>query len=88
MTELTSTDRNVLVLGGALVLLGTVGIGLIEIIAGSPHPVTGEGQIVHDALFPIALRSYTIILGLLVWGLFAVYRFLTVTPTGGTTEAY
>lgn len=81
MTALTSTERTALLLGAGLVLLGTVGIGLIEMIAGSPHPVSGDGQIVHEALVPLALRSYIILAGFLVWAGFAVYRFLTTTPS-------
>lgn len=87
MTALTATERNVLLVGAGLVLLGTAGIGLLEILAGSPHPVSSDGQIVHEALVPLALRSYVILAGFLVWAGFAVYRFLTTTPTvsGGRT---
>lgn len=67
--------------GGGLVLLGTFGIGLIEMFFGAPHSVTGEGQIVHEALVPLRLRSYIILLGLLIWGLYAVYKVLATEPT-------
>jgi hypothetical protein len=66
--------------GGGLVVLGVVAIGLLEIIAGSPHPVTGEGQIVHEALVPLELRSYLILLGLLIWAGYAVYKVAWTTP--------
>ncbi len=80
MSDITTVDKFALYIGGFLVILGVVGIGLLEIIAGSPHPVTGEGQIVHEALIPITLRSYIILLGLLFWGGLALFRAL-VRPT-------
>lgn len=87
MTDLTSTERTVLVIAGGLVLLGTAGIGLIEILAGTTHPVTSEGQIVHEALVPLAIRSYIILLGFLLWAGYAVYRVLTSTPTDHTNTS-
>lgn len=76
MNNITAVDKFALYAGGALVVFGIVGIGLIEMIAGSPHPVTGEGQIVHEALVPISIRSYIILLGFLFWGGLAVFRAL------------
>lgn len=76
MSELTIPDRIALYVGGGLIVLGTVVVGLLEIVAGSPHPVDAEGQIVHEALIPIELRSYIMIAGLVIWGLYAVYRVL------------
>lgn len=80
MSELNTIDKVAMYGGGGLIVLGVVVIGLIEIIAGSPHPVSGEGQIVHEALIPILLRSYIIILGLLIWAVYAVYKFVGTTP--------
>lgn len=80
MSDITTLDKFALYVGGFLVVFGIVGIGLLEMIAGSPHPVTGEGQIVHEALFPIAIRSYIILLGLLMWGGLAIFRVLA-NPT-------
>jgi len=80
MSELTTADRIAMWAGG-LVVLGTVVVGLLEILGGSPHPVTGEGQIVHEALVPLEIRSYIILLGLVILGLIAVYKFLAVTPS-------
>jgi hypothetical protein len=81
MTELTTTERLALYGGGLLLLLGTVGIGLLEIVAGAPHPVSGEGQIVHEALVPISVRSYIILLGLLFWGAYAAISVVRSPPT-------
>ena len=81
MDGLTSADRLAMYGGGGLVILGTVVIGLLEIVLGSPHPVDSEGAIVHEALVPIEIRSYIILLGFLIWGLVAVYKVLAVPPT-------
>jgi hypothetical protein len=88
MSETTIADQIALYVGGGLVLLGTVGIGLLEIVAGSPHPVTGEGQIVHEALVPIQIRSYIILLGLTIWGAYAIYKVLFTTPTTGQRHTF
>ncbi|WP_254823393.1 hypothetical protein [Haloglomus halophilum] len=83
MSELDTADRIAAYGGGGLVVLGTVVIGLLEVLAGSPHPVDGEGQIVHEALVPLEIRSYIIILGLLIWMFYAVYRVVATTPDTG-----
>lgn len=76
MTQLTTVDKIGMYVGGGLVVFGVIVIGVIEMLAGTPHPVSGEGQIVHDALVPIEIRSSIIILGMLVWGLTAIYNAL------------
>jgi len=83
MSELTTADRIAMYVGGGLVILGTVGIGLIEMVGGSPHPVSGEGQIVHEALVPIEIRSYIILAGFLIWAAYAVYK---LAAGGGPSE--
>lgn len=80
MNDITTVDKFALYIGGFLVVFGIVGIGLLEVLAGSPHPVTGEGQVVHEALVPITLRSYIILLGFLFWGGAALFRAL-IRPT-------
>lgn len=81
MREFTTIDAVAAYVGGGLVVLGVVGIGLLEIVAGSPHPVSGEGQIVHEALVPLSIRSYIILLGLAVWAGYAIYKVVATTPT-------
>lgn len=85
MTQLTTADKFGMYLGGGLIVLGVVVIGLLEMALGAGHPVTGEGQIVHEALVPLAIRSYIILLGLLVWGLTALYKLV---PVARTTERH
>lgn len=86
MSELKTADKIALYVGGGLVIFGTVVVGLIDMIAGAQHPVTGEGQIVHDAVLPLEVRSYIILAGLLIWGLYAVYK-IAATPPRSVTEA-
>lgn len=80
MHTLTTADKVAVYVGGGLVLLGTFVIGLIEMLFGASHSVTGEGQIVHEALVPLGVRSYIILLGLLIWGLYAVYKVVATEP--------
>ena len=80
MSEFDTADAVAAYVGGGLVVLGVVGIGLLEIVAGSPHPVSSEGQIEHGALVPLEIRSYIIILGLLIWAGYAVYKAVATTP--------
>lgn len=84
MTQLTTADKIAMYVGGGLVVLGTLVIGLLEMVFGAGHSVTGDGQIVHDALVPLELRSYIILAGFLVWGLVALYK---ATSSVDTTEA-
>jgi hypothetical protein len=86
MSELNTADKVAMYVGGGLVVLGTLVIGLVEMIAGSSHPVTGEGQIVHEALVPLEIRSYIILLGFIVWGGYAVYKVATAGGTTGTAR--
>lgn len=80
MHTLNTADRIAMYVGGGIVLFGTFVIGLIEMFFGAGHSVTGEGQIVHDAIVPLEVRSYIIMLGLIIWGLYAVYKLVGTTP--------
>lgn len=86
MTEFDTADKVAAYVGGGLIVLGVVGIGLLEIVAGSPHPVSGEGQIVHEALVPLTVRSYIIVLGLLTWTGYAIYKVIGTTPAPESRE--
>jgi hypothetical protein len=88
MTELDTLDKIAMYGGGGLVVLGVVGIGLLEIVAGAPHPVSTEGQIVHEALVPLGLRSGIILLGLFLWMSYAAIKVATAGPgSGGSRSA-
>lgn len=83
MNELDTADKVAMYVGGGLVVLGTVVVGFLEILLGSPHPVSTEGQIVHEALVPLEIRSYTILLGLLIWMGYAIYKVAAAGPDDG-----
>jgi hypothetical protein len=86
MNKPNTIDSIAMYLGGGLILFGVVGIGLLEMIAGAPHPVSGEGQIQHDALVPLEIRSYIIMAGLLIWGLVAIARVFATEPPSEPPE--
>lgn len=82
----TPLDTLGMVVGGGLVLLGTVVFGFFETVLGTPHaiPVADEaGRIVTHTTFSMELRAGIIALGLLVLTLFAVVRFVAAPPGGG-----
>jgi hypothetical protein len=83
MSNLSTADKIALYGGGGLVMLGVLVIGLLDMFLGAGHPVDSEGAIVHDALIPIDLRAYLILLGLLILGLYAVYRLVGPAATAG-----
>jgi len=87
MTTATTADRVAMYVGGGLVLLGTVVIGAVETLFGSPHAVTAEGQVVHEALVLLDVRSYTIVAGLLVWLAYAVYKLAGTEPGSPSPES-
>lgn len=86
MTQLTTADKIALYGGGGLIILGVFGIGLLEMLFGAGHPVDSEGQIEHDALIPIEYRSGIILLGMIIWGLYAIYRLAFTTPATGPSR--
>jgi hypothetical protein len=87
MTTLTTADRIGMYVGGGLIVLGVVVIGIVEMALGAPHPVSGEGQIQHEALVPVFVRSSIILGGLVVWGLTAIYKTIAPTPPEHTGES-
>lgn len=80
MNEFTTADKVAAYVGGGLIVLGVVVIGMLEMVAGSPHPVSDEGQTVHEALVSLEIRSGIIILGLLIWTGYAIYKVVGTTP--------
>jgi hypothetical protein len=84
VSDIDTADMIAMYVGGGLLVLGTVGVGILEMAVGASHPVSGEGQIVHEALIPLEVRSTIILLGLLIWGGYAVYKVAADTPTPGS----
>lgn len=77
-------DKAAMALSAGLMLLGTVGMGLIEILAGAPYspaPITNEaGDVVATPLISPTLRTGLVLAGIAVLGLYAAYTLATPLP--------
>lgn len=77
-SNIKGIDRLAMGLSGALVLLGVVVLGLVELLDGAPFgaaPVTNDaGAIVATPLVDPNIRTGLVILGLLVLLLWGIYR--------------
>ncbi|WP_225336328.1 hypothetical protein [Halomicrobium urmianum] len=77
----TVIDRIAMGLSGALFLLGVVGFGIVEILAGPPYgaaPQTNDaGEVIATPLVDPNLRTGLVIAGLLVLTLYGLYRLAT-----------
>lgn len=63
-------------IGGGLVILGTLVMGLIEVLVGDPYhmPVVNDaGQVVSQPTIPPVIRATVIGAGLVVWFLYGLY---------------
>jgi hypothetical protein len=75
-----------MIVGGSLIVIGTVVLGLIETFVGNPSPVavtTESGELIAAPTVPPEVRAGLVGLGLLVWGLYGVYKL--AAPTSGET---
>ena len=72
-------DKAALALSGGLMLLGIVGLGIVEILAGKPFgaaPMTNDaGEVVATPMVDPALRTGLVLLGLAVLAVYGAYRF-------------
>lgn len=62
--------------GGGLIILGTLGMGFIEVLVGNPYhmPVVNDaGQVVSQPTIPSVVRGTVIGAGLVVWFLYGLY---------------
>jgi len=80
MAHPTTADKIGMYVGGGLLLLGVFGIGLLEMLFGATHPVSSDGQIQHDALISVELRSTVMIAGVVILGLVALYKVAVGPP--------
>lgn len=82
-------DKAAMALSAGLMLLGTVGMGLIEILAGAPYspvPITNEaGDVVATPLISPTVRTGVVLAGIAVLGLYAAYAL--VTPLAEDVES-
>ncbi|MFC7097215.1 hypothetical protein [Halobaculum marinum] len=81
MTQLDITEKVGLAFGGLTVLVGIVGLGVVEMLAGKPFgaaPVTNDaGEVVATPTVDPAIRTGLVILGLVVLFGVGLYRMAT-----------
>lgn len=74
-------DKAAMALSAGLMLLGLVGTGIVEILAGAPYspaPITNEaGEVVATPLISPQVRTGLVLAGLAVLGLYAAYKIVT-----------
>ncbi|GAA0511895.1 hypothetical protein SAMN04488066_10491 [Halorubrum aquaticum] len=77
-------DRAAMALSAGLMLLGTVVLGVVEILAGQPYSpvqITNDaGEVVATPLIDPTLRTGLVLAGIAVLGLYAAYRLVTPMP--------
>jgi hypothetical protein len=88
-TDTTDTiDRLAMGLSGALMLLGVVVLGVVEVLAGPPYgaaPVTNDaGEVVATPMVDPAIRTGLVIAGLAILLLWGLYRMIQPGGTGET----
>jgi hypothetical protein len=68
-------------LSAGLMLLGIVGMGILELLAGAPYspvPITNEaGEVVATPLISPQIRTGVVLAGIAVLGLYAAYTIVT-----------
>ena len=83
-TDFDAIDRAATGLSIALMLLGIVVLGIVEVLAGPPYgaaPVTNDaGEVVATPMVDPTIRTGLVILGLAILLLWGVYRM--ATPEG------
>lgn len=89
MTQPTTIDKLAMGLSGALMLLGIVVLGFVEVLAGPPYgaaPILNDaGEVVATPLIDPNLRTGLVILALIVLLLWGIYKVAMVEPTGEET---
>ncbi|MBX0321624.1 hypothetical protein EGH21_01140 [Halomicroarcula sp. F13] len=85
-------DKAAMALSGGLMLLGIVGLGIVEILAGPPYgaaPVTNDaGEIVATPMVDPTLRTGLVVAGLVVLGLYAAYKLATPVEEVDTAKGH
>jgi len=74
-------DKAAMALSGGLMLLGIVGLGIVEVLAGAPYgaaPVTNDaGEIIATPMVDPTIRTGLVIAGLVVLLIYGLYRLAT-----------
>lgn len=78
-------DKAVMGLSGGLIVLGVVGGGLVEFLAGPPYvPTTESGEVLTAAAVAPNVRAALVLAALLVLFVYAVYKL--ATPVRGQSQ--
>ncbi|QLH77838.1 hypothetical protein HZS55_11250 [Halosimplex rubrum] len=89
-TITTTIDRAAMALGGGLILLGVVGLGIVEVLAGPPYgaaPTTNDaGEVVATPMVDANLRVLLVIAGLVVLLAWQGYRMAATAGGEDTTQ--
>jgi hypothetical protein len=84
LTEMDTIDRAAMLLGTGLMFLGIVVLGLVETFTGEPYgaaPLTNDaGEIIAQPTVDPAIRTGLVVAGLVVLGLWAVYKMAQPVP--------
>ena len=82
-------DKAAMALSAGLMLLGVVGMGLLELLVGAPYspvPVTNEaGEVVATPLISPQIRTGVVLAGLAVLGLYAAYKVVAPLAEDATS---
>lgn len=88
-TELNVIDRTAMGLSAALMLLGIVVLGIVEMLAGEPYgaaPLTNEaGEVIATPFVDPTLRTGLVLAGLAVLLLWGLYKVATPDLESGDT---
>jgi hypothetical protein len=82
-------DKLAMYVSGGLLLLATVGTGLIETVTGKPYVPAAQtndaGQVIAQPTVDPSIRTGMVVAAMLVLLLYAGYKL--ATPTEGATDA-
>jgi len=83
-------DKVAMAFSAALILIGIVGLGIVEILAGKPFgaaPLTNEaGEVIATPAVDPTLRTGLVILGLVVLAVWTIYRMAVTEPAEDDTH--
>jgi|GEM_PF-3073897 len=84
-TDSLDTADLIGMLGGALIAVGVVVLGAVNTLTDNPHTeVTNDaGAVTAEPLVPADVRAYLVAAGLVIWGLYGIYK---LTRPAETTE--
>lgn len=88
-TDTTPIDAIAMGISSGLMLLGIVGLGIVELLAGKPYgaaPLTNEaGEVLATPAVDPNLRTALVIAGLLVLLIWGLYKMVTTAPSDTPT---